>query len=237
MRFTSPNSKGMHARLLVWAHCLGSCCTGGSSREPSRQVTLPTRLRLLPCGLWCLGLRQSFIFLQAQLDPALRSLILGNEPHPLLMASRSPFLVGRETSAIQVVDFCHCGRIAPGNQLRDNIVWTSGSQTRPLPLKNSCKMYVLIWVYFMQTPFNYVFSPLHSAYYMSLMFSCTQGYSVWVECFHGRVRFFPESRGRRLKLLIKLRQSKQPPHSKKIKCQFLLLWKQNISDSRQEMTF
>lgn len=104
--------------------------------------------------------------------PTWSSLILGNEPYPLRMAPRSPFLVGGEASAIQGVDFCGCGRIAPGNQLRDNIVWISGSQTRPLPLKNSCNMYILIWVYFTQTLFSYVFSPLHAAYYMSLVFSC-----------------------------------------------------------------
>lgn len=96
MGFASCNLNHIHARPLVWAHYLGFCCTGDSSRDPSRQVTLPT----LTPALWCMiAQSQEALYLFQNIvwsgHATLRSLILGNELHPLLMASCSPFF-GRE---------------------------------------------------------------------------------------------------------------------------------------------
>lgn len=44
------------------------------------------------------------------------------------MVSPSPIMVRRdaEASAIGKVNFCGCGKIAPGNQLRDNTIYGQG---------------------------------------------------------------------------------------------------------------
>lgn len=197
----------------------------GSSRDPSRWLTLPTCLRLLPCGMEWLVLRRSFIFLRGLQNttwsghPTISSLTW-TKTNPILCCwPLTPFfLSGTVASVILGVDFSVCGRIATGNSLRNNIVRTSGSQAVPLPLQNSCNMYDLIWEHFMQTPFNYVFIPLHCVYCTSLMFSCKYRFSVWVECFCGLMKLFQKPRCRGLKLFTQLRQSKQPPHPQNIKC-------------------
>lgn len=102
MGFTSPKPNRTCAGHLVWAHRLGSHCTGGNSRDPIRRVIILTRLGLFPCPVRWLGLRWSFIFLpwlqkQFVALPLIWTFnfkklnIPWNEPHPLLMASCSPF--------------------------------------------------------------------------------------------------------------------------------------------------